>query len=124
MHVHAVMPASNWAGSDLLLLHMHWHMLDRNDRRHTGLSLLQVVLNTFPDVTACAVLLQALPRRVLGPSAAPPARGLPSRAGSATLTPVVQLPGKPVTTPNGRELCKCAGHALGFQQLLQDSVLC
>ena len=45
-------------------------------------------------VTARAVVLQALPRRVLGPSAAPPARALPGQAGSATLTPEAPPPGE------------------------------
>jgi hypothetical protein len=42
----------------------------------------------------CTSMLQALPRQVPDPSAAPPARGLPSRAASATPTPWAPPPGE------------------------------
>lgn len=47
-------------------------------------------------MTAYTTMMQALPRRVLDRSAAPPAKGPPSRAVSATRTPAAPPPGEHV----------------------------
>ena len=66
---------------------------------------------TLSGTKPCYRDVQALPRRVLGPSVAPPARGLPSRAGSATPTPAAPPPGEYLVRQN---LQGCAAHASGF----------
>ena len=57
---------------------------------------------TLSGTKPCYRDVQALPRRVLGPSVAPPARGLPSRAGSATPTPAAPPPGECLVQRNCR----------------------
>lgn len=111
VHVHAAVPRSLELGrvSSSADAHALAHVVTGDDRRHTGLGLLIVLLlNTLPNIKACAVVLQALPRTVLDPFGALPARGLPSPVGSATRTYAAPPPGEYIMAQS----CVAAQHTM------------